>query len=89
MKNSIKREQSKLVCYAERENFRLKGKRIITIVVLICAVAFQVNAQNTVEENKKMAEQTVKLCPDGQEPDVQNYVEQRTVCAPRRENVGW
>ncbi|MBQ9260592.1 MAG: tetratricopeptide repeat protein [Prevotella sp.] len=43
-------------------------KRIITILALTCAVAFQVNAQNTVEENKKMvstnlqiAEQTVKL----------------------------
>ena len=32
-----------------------------TIVALVCAVAFQVSAQNTVEENKKMAEQTVKL----------------------------
>ena len=43
-------------------------KRIVTIVALTCTVAFQVNAQNTVEENKKMvstnlqmAEQTVKL----------------------------
>ena len=36
-------------------------KKIVTIVALICAVAFQVNAQNTVEENKKMAEQTLKL----------------------------
>ncbi len=43
-------------------------KRIVTIVALACAVAFQVSAQNTVEENKKMvstnlqmAEQTVKL----------------------------
>ena len=61
MKNSIKREQSKLVCYAKRENFRLKGKRFMTIVALTCAVAFQMNAQNTVEDNKKIAEQTVKL----------------------------
>lgn len=36
-------------------------KKILTIVALICAVTFQVNAQNTVEENKKIAEQTVKL----------------------------
>lgn len=36
-------------------------KRIATIVALTCAVAFQVSAQNTVEENKKVAEQTVKL----------------------------
>ena len=36
-------------------------KRISTIVALICAVTFQVNAQNTVEENKKAAEATVKL----------------------------
>ncbi len=43
-------------------------KRIVTIVALTCAVALQVSAQNTVEENKKMvstnlqkAEQTVKL----------------------------
>ena len=43
-------------------------KRIVTIVALTCAVAFQVNAQNTVEEKKtmvstnlQMAEQTVKL----------------------------
>ena len=61
MKNSIKREQSKLVCYAKRENFRLKGKKFMTIVALTCAVAFQMNAQNTVEDNKKIAEQTVKL----------------------------
>ena len=33
----------------------------MTFVALTCAVAFQVNAQNTVEENKKIAEQTVKL----------------------------
>ena len=46
-------------------------KRIVTIVALTCAVAFQVNAQNTVEENKKMvstnlqmAEQTVKLADE-------------------------
>ena len=61
MKKSIKKEQSKLVCYAERENFRLKGKRFMIIVALTCAVAFQVNAQNIVEDNKKIAEQTVKL----------------------------
>ena len=36
-------------------------KRIVTIVALTCSVAFQVNAQNTVEENIKIAEQTVKL----------------------------
>lgn len=36
-------------------------KKILTIVALICAVTFQVNAQDTVEENKKIAEQTVKL----------------------------
>ncbi len=30
-------------------------------MALICAVTFQVNAQNTVEENKKAAEATVKL----------------------------
>lgn len=28
MKNLIKREQSKRVCYAECENFRLKGKKV-------------------------------------------------------------
>ena len=61
MKKSMKKEQSKLVCYAECENFRLKGKRFMTIVALTCAVAFQVNAQNIVEDNKKIAEQTVKL----------------------------
>ena len=31
MKNLIKREQSKLVCSAERENFRLEGKTNIQI----------------------------------------------------------
>ena len=36
-------------------------KRIVTIVALTCAVTFQVSAQNTVEENKKVAEQTVEL----------------------------
>ena len=43
----------------------------MTILALICALTFQVNAQNTVEENKKMvstnlqmAEQTVKLADE-------------------------
>lgn len=37
MKNSIKREQSKLVCSAERENFRLKGKKIMmTLAAVLC-----------------------------------------------------
>ena len=34
MKNSIKREQSKLVCSAERENFRLKGKEILVTMMV-------------------------------------------------------
>ena len=36
-------------------------KRILTIVALMCAVAFQVNAQNSVEQALKLAEQKVKL----------------------------
>lgn len=36
-------------------------KRIVTIVVLICAVAFPIHAQNNGEEQKKAAEQAVKL----------------------------
>ena len=60
MKNPIKREQSKLVCYAERKNFRLNGKRILTIVALMCAVTFQMNAQMTVEQALKSAEQKAK-----------------------------
>jgi tetratricopeptide (TPR) repeat protein len=61
MKNPIKREQSKLVCYAERKNFRLNGKRILTIVALMCAVTFQMDAQDNVEQALKQAEQKVKL----------------------------
>lgn len=71
MKKSIKREQGKLVCHAERENqrplaegksnFRLKGKRILTIVALMCAVAFCANAQNSVEQALKLVEKKVKL----------------------------
>ena len=46
MKNSIKREQSKLVCSAERENFRLKGKKILmtqttgrwVLTIVLCCV---------------------------------------------------
>ena len=73
MKNSIKREQSKLVCYAEHENFRLKGKRIMTIVALTCAVTFQTSAQNIVEENKKTAEQAVKLADENPEDGIKQY----------------
>ena len=36
-------------------------KRIVTIVALTCAVAFQVNAQNTVEENKKMVSTNLQM----------------------------
>ena len=61
MKNPIKREQSKLVCYAERKNFRLNGKRILTIVALMCAVTFRMDAQDNVEQALKQAEQKVKL----------------------------
>lgn len=73
MKNSIKRELSKLVCYAEHENFRLKGKRIMTIVALICAMTFQTSAQNIVEENKKTAEQAMKLADENPEDGIKQY----------------
>ena len=37
MKDLIKRAQSKLACIAERENFRLKGKKIImTLAAVLC-----------------------------------------------------
>lgn len=56
-------------------------KRIVTIVALTCAVAFQVSAQNTVEENKKMvstnlqkAEQTVKLADANPTDGQKQYV---------------
>ena len=44
MKNSIKREQSKLVCSAERENYRLKGKKLMMTLaaVLCCAMTMSV-----------------------------------------------
>ena len=42
MKNSIKREQRKFVCSAERENFRLKGKKIlVTVMALVLTIAAQ------------------------------------------------
>ena len=48
-------------------------KRIITIVALICAVTFQVNAQNTAEENKKNAEQAMKLADENPEDGLKQY----------------
>ena len=47
MKNSIKRVQSKLVCFAERENFRLEGKKIFSIIALMLTVAVGAVAQTT------------------------------------------
>lgn len=42
MKNPIKRVQSKLVCFAERENFRLKGKKFFaTMMALVLTIAAQ------------------------------------------------
>jgi hypothetical protein len=36
MKDSIKRAQSKLACFAERTNLRLKGKKsLITLTMII------------------------------------------------------
>ena len=49
MKNSIKREQSKLVCFAERENFSLIGKRMMTIVLTL-ALAMGMSAKGKVAE---------------------------------------
>ena len=34
MNDSIKREQSKRVCFAERENYRLKGKKVLAAVLM-------------------------------------------------------
>jgi len=48
-------------------------KKIMTIVALICAVTFQVNAQNTVEEKKKAAEAAVKLADENPEDGVKQY----------------
>ena len=48
-------------------------KRIVTIVVLICAVAFQLNAQDTVEEKKKAAEAAVKLADENPEDCKKQY----------------
>jgi hypothetical protein len=48
-------------------------KRIITIVALICAVTFQVNAQNTAEENKKNAEHAMKLADENPDDGLKQY----------------
>ena len=34
MNDSIKREQSKRVWFAERENYRLKGKKVLAAVLM-------------------------------------------------------
>ncbi len=52
MKNSIKRELSKLVCYAEHENFRLKGKKIFLLAALVCFAVLNVSAQTEEQETK-------------------------------------
>lgn len=46
----------------------------MTIVVLICTMAFQVNAQNTVEEKKKAAEAAVKLADQNPEDGKMQYI---------------
>ena len=48
-------------------------KKIMTIVALVCAVTFQVNAQNTVEEKKKAAEAAVKLADKNPEDGLKQY----------------
>lgn len=48
-------------------------KKIMTIVALICAVTFQTDAQNIVEENKKTAEQAVKLADENPEDGKKQY----------------
>ena len=48
-------------------------KRIMTIVALICAVTFQMGAQNTVEEKKKNAEQAMKLADENLEDGLKQY----------------
>lgn len=40
MKNSYKRAQNKLACFAERKNFGLKGKKISTLLIGILAMMF-------------------------------------------------
>jgi hypothetical protein len=34
MNDSVKREQSKRVCFPERENYRLKGKKVFAAVLI-------------------------------------------------------
>ena len=53
MKNSIKREQRKLVCSAERENFRLKGKKVLIVVLCVGLLSCQHTAsrQDVLEIN--------------------------------------
>ena len=48
-------------------------KKIMTIVALVCAVTFQVNAQNTVEEKQKAAEAAVKLADKNPEDGLKQY----------------
>ena len=49
-------------------------KRIATIVALVCAVAFQANAQNTSkDDNKKAAETAVKLADKNPEDGYKQY----------------
>lgn len=51
MKDSIKRVQSKLACFAERENFRLKGKKFFYLMAMaIAAVAFTACSDDKTEE---------------------------------------
>jgi len=48
-------------------------QKIMTIVALICAVAFQANAQNTAEEKKKAAEAAVRLADENPEDGKKQY----------------
>ena len=51
MNDSIKREQNKRVCFAERENYRLKGKNVLAAVLMgLTLTACNENKQTTNED---------------------------------------
>ncbi len=64
MKDSIKREQRKLVCSAERENFRLKGKKIFaTLSALLLIVSAQAQTRVIVNPDYDKPEGVAHLEP--------------------------
>ena len=61
MNDSIKREQSKHVWFAERENYRLKGKKVLLAAVLMGMMLTGCNQKSDNNQNEEDMNTTLTL----------------------------